>query len=168
MEKLHYTTFNTDMGWVGVLASPKGLLSVIFPQPTDAIAHRVLGSRIDNTHRAPELFRDLPDRLRAYFSGQMVTFPDDLDLSNATNFQRLVWETTRLIPYGKTRSYAWVALQMKKPGAARAIGQALGRNPLPIIVPCHRVIASNGGLCGFGGGLGLKMHLLQIEDSNYH
>ncbi|GAH65608.1 unnamed protein product, partial [marine sediment metagenome] len=90
-------------------------------------------------------------------------FPDRLDLSGATDFQRKVWETTRLIPYGETRSYAWVAEQIKQPRALRAVGQALGRNPLPIIVPCHRVVASNGKPGGFTGGIEVKKRLLHLE-----
>ncbi|GAI87660.1 unnamed protein product, partial [marine sediment metagenome] len=73
------------------------------------------------------------------------------------------WEETRLIPYGETRSYAWVAKQVGKPKAARAVGQAMGSNPLPIIIPCHRVITSNGKLGGFGGGLEMKRQLLSLE-----
>jgi len=76
-----------------------------------------------------------------------------------------VWQATRLIPYGETRSYLWVAVQIGKPGAARAVGQALGRNPLPVIIPCHRVIASDGGLGGFTGGLVMKRRLLELETS---
>jgi len=106
------------------------------------------------------------ERLKVYFSGGKVSFPDELDLSGATSFQREVCEITRLIPYGETRTYLWVAEQIKRPRAARAVGQALGRNPLPIIVPCHRVIASDGGLGGFGGGVEMKSHLLRLEASN--
>ena len=78
-------------------------------------------------------------------------------------FQREVWEATRLIAYGEARSYQWVAGQIKKPKATRAVGQALGSNPLPIIVPCHRVLASDGKLGGFTGGLDMKKNLLHLE-----
>lgn len=105
------------------------------------------------------------ERLKSYFAGHKADFPDKLDLSGATTFRREVWEITRLIPYGETRSYAWVAMQIRKPKAVRAVGQALGRNPLPIIVPCHRVLASNGGLGGFSGGLEMKRFLLRLENS---
>jgi len=99
----------------------------------------------------------------AYFTGQRVDFPDRLDLSGATPFQRGVWQAARLIPYGETRSYAWVAGQIGKPKAARAVGQALGRNPLPLIVPCHRVLAADGGIGGFSGGVEMKKYLLAHE-----
>ena len=104
-------------------------------------------------------------RLMVYFSGQRETFPDELDLSVATPFQREVWKATKLIPHGETRSYLWVAKQIKRPEAARAVGQALGRNPLPVIIPCHRVIASDGQLGGFSDGLEMKRYLLCLEAS---
>jgi len=105
----------------------------------------------------------LVQRLRAYFNGHTVTFPDELDLSAATPFQRQVWEKTRQIPFGETRSYSWIANEVGQPYAARAVGQALGRNPLPVIIPCHRVITSHGKLGGYTGGLNIKKHLLNLE-----
>ncbi|MBN1692717.1 MAG: MGMT family protein [Dehalococcoidales bacterium] len=98
--------------------------------------------------------------------GQRVDFPDKLDLQGATDFQRKVWEATKQIPYGQTRSYEWVAKQVGKPGAARAVGQALGKNPLPVVVPCHRVITCDGKSGGFGGGLAMKKRLLALEKSS--
>jgi methylated-DNA-[protein]-cysteine S-methyltransferase len=94
-----------------------------------------------------------------------VTFPDELDLPQATTFQRKVWEITRLIPYGETRSYSWVAEQLGKAGAVRAVGRALARNPLPIITPCHRVVEKDGTLGGYSGGVEIKEYLLQLEAS---
>ncbi len=161
--ELKYITFNTDMGWVGILASAKGLLDTTLPQRSAQEAHQLLGESINQASWSPRLFDDLMERLKVYFSGGKAAFPDELDLSGATPFQREVWEATRLIPYGETRSYLWVAEQIKKPGAARAVGQALGRNPLAIIVPCHRVVASDGGLGGFGGGVEMKQDLLHLE-----
>lgn len=103
------------------------------------------------------------EQLTAYFIGCPVYFPDELDLSRATPFQRRVWQAARLIPYGQTRSYAWVAGQAGAPLAARAVGQALGMNPLPVIIPCHRVLASDGAMGGFTGGLEMKQRLLALE-----
>ncbi len=96
-------------------------------------------------------------------AGHKVAFPDALDLSAATSFQRQVWQITRLIPYGETRSYSWLAEQLGKAGAVRAVGQALGRNPLPIIIPCHRVVAKDGQLGGYTGGVEIKRYLLNLE-----
>ena len=162
-QELNYIIFDTDAGWVGVLGSAKGLLRTTLPQRSAEEARQLLGDGVNYAAWAPHLFDDLAQRLRIYFGGHRATFSDKLDLSGATAFQREVWEITRLIPYGETRSYAWVARQIKKPNAARAVGQALGRNPLLIIVPCHRVLASDGKLGGFGGGLDMKRYLLRLE-----
>ena len=161
--ELKYVTFNIDMGWVGILASAKGLLATTLPQRSVEEAHQLLGVSADQAKWSPHLSADLVKRFNLYFSGHQVVFPDELDFSAATPFHRKVWETTRLIPYGETRSYLWVAKQMRRQRAARAVGQALGKNPLAIIVPCHRVIAGDGGLGGFGGGLQLKQRLLHLE-----
>ncbi|MFH1652060.1 MAG: MGMT family protein, partial [Chloroflexota bacterium] len=97
------------------------------------------------------------------FRGVPVAFPDALDLEAATEFQRRVWRAAREIPYGETRSYAWIAGKLGQPGATRAVGQALGRNPLLIVIPCHRVLAGDGSLGGFRGGLPWKKFLLGLE-----
>jgi methylated-DNA-[protein]-cysteine S-methyltransferase len=110
-------------------------------------------------------FGTLPQRLKLYFEGCYIEFPDELDLSDATDFQRSIWEKTRTIPYGETRSYNWVACEAGYQKAARAAGNALGENPFPLIVPCHRVIRSDGGLGGFTGGIEVKEYLLQLEKS---
>ncbi len=101
--------------------------------------------------------------LRRYFSGKRVNFDLPVDLGRATEFQKAVWRAAAKIPYGKTRSYAWVAKKIGRPKAARAVGQALGANPVPVIIPCHRVISSAGTLGGFSGGLPMKRRLLAIE-----
>jgi len=163
--ELNYITFNTSMGWIGVSGSVKGLLRTTLPQRSAQEAHQLLGDSVNCATWSPRLFEGLMERLRAYFSGHKVTFPDRLDLSGATPFQREVWEITRLIPYGETRSYTWVAEQIKRQGAVRAVGQALARNPLPVIVPCHRVLNIDGKLGGFGGGVEMKRQLLFLEAS---
>ncbi|MBA7505853.1 Methylated-DNA--protein-cysteine methyltransferase [subsurface metagenome] len=135
------------------------------PQRSAQEACQLLGNNVNHATWSPHLFDDLMERLRTYFSGHKVAFPDKLDLFRATHFQREVWEITRLIPYGETKSYAWVAEQIKRPKAMRAVGQALSKNPLPIIVPCHRVVASDGKLGGFSGGVEMKKCLLSLETS---
>ena len=164
-QQLNYITFSTDIGWIGILSSAKGLLGTTLPQRSAQEACQRLGDSVSHATWSPQLFKDLMERLKVYFSGHKTTFPNKLDLSRATPFQREVWEMTRCIPYGETRSYAWVAEQIKKPKAMRAVGQTLGKNPLPIIVPCHRVVASNGKLGGFGGGLEMKRYFLSLEAS---
>jgi methylated-DNA-[protein]-cysteine S-methyltransferase len=164
---LKYTVANIGVGWVGVLGSNSGLLRITLPQELAQEAERLLGGRLREAIRADHFFIDLIARLKSYFDGQRVAFNDELDLSLATAFQREVWQLTRLIPYGETRSYGWIAERLGRAGAGRAVGQALGRNPLPVIVPCHRVVAKDGGLGGYSGGLAKKGYLLRLESSSY-
>lgn len=162
---LKYTTFNADAGWIGILGSVKGLLRVTLPRISAQEAQQLLGDTISHAKRDSHSFEGLIARFRVYFSGDEVVFTDELDLAGATIFRRQVWEATRLIPYGETRSYMWVAKQINKPEAVRAVGQALSRNPLPVIVPCHRVLNIDGRLGGFSGGLEMKRYLLSMEGS---
>jgi methylated-DNA-[protein]-cysteine S-methyltransferase len=107
-------------------------------------------------------FREVKRQLKAYFAGKLTDF--DLPLSpQGTEFQLKVWKTLRTIPYGKTWSYGELARRIKRPAASRAVGAANGQNPIPVIVPCHRVIGADGSLTGFGGGLPIKQKLLALE-----
>jgi methylated-DNA-[protein]-cysteine S-methyltransferase len=164
---LKYTVANIGVGWVGVLGSNSGLLRITLPQESARGVERLLGDRLREVIRAGDFFTDLIERLKSYFDGQRVAYNDELDLSLATVFQREVWQLTRLIPYGETRSYGWIAERLGRAGAGRAVGQALARNPLPIIIPCHRVVAKDGGLGGYSGGLAKKGYLLRLESSSY-
>ncbi|MCL4425379.1 MAG: methylated-DNA--[protein]-cysteine S-methyltransferase [Firmicutes bacterium] len=102
-------------------------------------------------------------QLEEYFAGRRREFELPLDLSAGTPFQQAVWDALQAIPYGQTLSYRELAIAVGRPGGPRAVGQALGANPVPIVVPCHRVIAADGSLGGFGGGLPLKARLLRLE-----
>lgn len=107
-------------------------------------------------------FRDVIRQLRAYFAGRLKAF--DLPLAPAgTEFQLRVWRALQTIPYGETWSYGELARRIRRPAASRAVGAANGQNPIPVIVPCHRVIGSDGSLTGFGGGLPIKQKLLALE-----
>jgi len=125
---------------------------------------------VDQTHEPNRVgwvlddgaFPDAVDQLRGYFAGERSDF--DLELSmSGTEFQRRVWQALTTIPYGETRSYGEIAEQIGAAGAARAVGLANGRNPIAIIVPCHRVIGANGDLAGYGGGVERKRALLALE-----
>ena len=129
--ELKYTTFNTSKGWIGILGSSKGLLGTTLPQCSAQAARQLLGDRVNYATHSPHWFEDLMERLRTYFNGHQVTFPDELNLSGATSFQRKVWEITKLIPYGKTRSYLWVAEQIKQPEASRERRCPFISNPPP-------------------------------------
>jgi methylated-DNA-[protein]-cysteine S-methyltransferase len=110
------------------------------------------------------VFSEAVEQLEAYFAGDRTEFDLALDLVG-TDFQRRVWQALLTIPYGETRSYGEIAKQIGAPGAFRAVGLANGHNPIGIIVPCHRVIGSNGSLTGYGGGIDRKRALLELERS---
>jgi methylated-DNA-[protein]-cysteine S-methyltransferase len=150
------------MGWVGILGSAAGILAATLPQASATEAERRLGDSIKAAVPSEEPFGDTIQRLKDYFAAKRVAFPDRLDLSWATAFQREVWRLTQSIPYGETRSYGWLAKELGQRGA-RAVGQALARNRLPVIIPCHRVVAGDGALGGYSGGVGVKEWLLRLE-----
>lgn len=102
-------------------------------------------------------------QLQCYAAGTAVAWRVRLDLAGGTLFQQRVWRVLRRIPFGTTRSYGWVARQLGQPGAARAVGAACRANPIPIIIPCHRVVAADGALGGFSAGRRWKRRLLQLE-----
>jgi methylated-DNA-[protein]-cysteine S-methyltransferase len=160
---IKYAVISTKFGFVGLGGSELGLALLTLPKSSrEAVLYEIkefAGDAVEGTSE----FDDLPFRLQCYFNGEQVSFTNSLDFCGATGFYRDVWNATRSIPYGETRTYAWVAQQIGKPRASRAVGGALARNPFPIIVPCHRVVASNGKLGGFGGGLALKKRLLELE-----
>lgn len=164
---LSYDVFETTMGWMGVLASDRGLRRTTLPQasPDECIAE--LGPEVEAATASPERFDDLRERLNRYFENDDVGFgTEPIDVDDASPFMKAAWEACRRIPAGETRSYKWLAEQAGRPQAPRAAGQSMARNRLPIIVPCHRVIASDGSLRGFGKGasrLGLKQRLLDLE-----
>jgi methylated-DNA-[protein]-cysteine S-methyltransferase len=115
--------------------------------------------------RRNDAFKPVKQQMAAYFAGELTDF--DLKLApQGTDFQLAVWSALETIPYGETRSYGDIAAQLGKPDASRAVGAANGQNPLPIVVPCHRVIGSNGNLTGFGGGLECKQFLLRLEQTH--
>lgn len=163
MELLYYHTFCTAAGWIAVLATGTGLLRSSLFYNSEQKAIDSLDITPESATFAPGRFERLEKRFKDYFNSHNVSFSDELDLSEATYFQRDVWQTARLIPYGETRSYSWVANKINRPRASRAVGLALGKNPLPIIVPCHRVIGGNGNPTGYSGGLEVKRKLLSIE-----
>src|SRR5690349_8734427 len=119
------------------------------------------GARGGHQHTSA-VMHDTLRELQAYFEGELKSFDVPLEIAG-TVFQKRVWNALQTIPYGQTRSYSQIAAQIGAPKAVRAVGAANGRNPIPIIVPCHRVIGASGGLVGFGGGLAWKRLLLDLE-----
>lgn len=110
-------------------------------------------------------FKVLEDLIKRYFDGERIDFNFPLDLSYTTAFQRSVYKITKTIPYGEVKTYKWVAKKIDLPDASRPVGGALSRNPIPLLIPCHRVIREDGGMGGFTahGGIDLKMKMLKME-----
>ena len=156
------------MTWTTCLDTPIGAIRMT-SEGTSLTGIDLEGERHGRGARADERRRDdaepfarAKEQLAAYFRGELTRF--DLPLApDGTPFQREVWEELRRIPYGTTVSYGEVARRIGRPNASRAVGLANGRNPLPIVVPCHRVIGADGSLTGYGGGLPRKRALLDLE-----
>ncbi|MFC2029815.1 methylated-DNA--[protein]-cysteine S-methyltransferase [Chloroflexota bacterium] len=157
--------FETAFGWVGIAWSAQGLVAVTLPEPSESEAWDELPPRSASaTVPAANLDVELLARnLGLYFDGVNVTFDEALDPNVGTPFLRRVWGLTRLIPRGEVRTYGEIAREAGSPLAARAVGQAMTRNPWAVIVPCHRLVGSSGQLTGFGGGLPMKRRLLDME-----
>lgn len=160
---LYYTLFETRLGWVGLSATAeKKICRLVWHQPSREAARHSLGGSELIEDSVP--FHDLPQRLECYFKGEKVNFSNRVKLSSITPFRYATLKIVRSIPYGETRSYSWIAANLGKPQAYRAVGQALRLNPVPIIIPCHRVVGATGSLIGFSGGLSLKRFLLHMEE----
>ena len=164
MAKIVIAVCETDWGWVGMARSSQGLLTLTLPKLDREAALRPCMDRWgDDAQQDDIALSDLQGKLCRYFDGQQVSFDETLDMRGATGFQRRVWEATRRIPRGQTLTYGEIARQVGSPGAARAVGQAMARNPWPVIVPCHRVVGHDSRLTGFSGGLDMKRRMLEME-----
>lgn len=155
------TTIASPLGPMLLAASPAGLAGIWFTDQRHLPpAERIRAWPPEPTH--PALIA-AAGQLGAYFGGKLTRFDLPLDLSAGTPFQQSVWQALRQIPAGSTLSYGDLARQIGQPAAVRAVGAAVGRNPLSIVVPCHRVLGAGGALTGYAGGLHRKTALLQLE-----
>lgn len=153
---MYYSYVESPVGRLLIVADDQGLRQVNFPTARKKVAPARGWARDDDK------LREAREQLEAYFRGDRKEF--DLPLViDGTAFQREVLRALQKIPYGETRSYADIARDIGRPKAVRAVGGANGRNPLSIVIPCHRVIGASGELTGFGGGLGVKKALLELE-----
>ena len=150
-----WTIHETPIGPLTLRGSARGLTSLSFPGR---------GGPLDEAARAPDLFADAVRQLDEYFAGERRRFDLELDLQG-TPFQRSVWERLLAIGYGATTTYGAIARELGRVDRVRAVGAAVGRTPVPIIVPCHRVLGADGSLTGYGGGLQRKQALLDLERS---
>ena len=159
---IKYTIIDTSIGTISAVGSEAGLCRISIHKSHKSALESIT-QQYPQSMESPDGFGGLPQRLKRYAQGERTIFNDKLDFASATPFRRAVWEATRSIPYGETRSYEWIAQRIGKPEAARAVGQALKSNPFPIVVPCHRVIGKDGSLTGFSAGIELKRRLLDLE-----
>lgn len=155
---LHRTALPSPVGVLTLVASDAGLVAILWQD--DAPSRVRIGEAMENVDHP--ILKATATQLGEYFAGTRMTF--DLPLHpHGTDFQRAVWQQLSAIPHGETRSYADIARALGQPTATRAVGAANGRNPLSIVVPCHRVVGSTGALTGFAGGIAAKRWLLAHE-----
>ena len=154
---MYYTSMATPVGTLMLVGDSTQLTQLLLPTQDGSPLPPPPGSQPD-----PGPFASAITQLEGYFAGDRTDF--DLPLAPAgTPFQRQVWDALRTIPFGRTTSYGVIATMIGSPGSARAVGLANNRNPLPLVIPCHRVIGSTGALVGYGGGLACKRWLLDHE-----
>lgn len=162
-EVLTAVAAETAMGWAGVALSERGIrFATLFHRSREACAGelRAFGA----VERPDERAEEVVSLLRGYAAGETVSLDDyPVDLPECSEVQRTAWLALREIPRGQTRSYSWLARHIGKGQAPRAVGAMVGANPVPLWLPCHRVVASDGTLHGFGGGLAMKQALLELE-----
>lgn len=159
MNHIYYSSVISRVGQVFVLSNEKGVSRIIFGE-------RGFRNHIDGLNVASVTeggaAADMAREIELYFDGQLSEFKTPIDVSEGTPFQNSVWKKLLDIPYGGTATYREIAEGVGRPGAARAVGNAVGANPIPIVIPCHRVLASNG-LGGYSSGIDIKKVLLRVE-----
>lgn len=175
----HTVIFRTRFGWMGLVGTPRGVARIVLPRASRrAVASELAPHAVASNGRRPVASGTLPKhegravetvlgqakrQLTDFLGGTRRVLDFPLDLSHGSSFQRRVWRAAQRIPFGRVRPYGWIASRVGGPRYARAVGHALGSNPVPVIVPCHRVVGHDGSLTGFAGGLPLKRKLLTLE-----
>ncbi|MDN5301488.1 MAG: methylated-DNA-[protein]-cysteine S-methyltransferase [Thermoanaerobacteraceae bacterium] len=172
METIYYRRIDTKIGRLMIASTRKGLCCVGLPAELEERFIEGLKKTYgkcdlwdeDGKGEKSSINDKALEELLLYFDGKLKQFTVPLDM-RGTDFQKKVWQQLLKIPYGKTASYGDIARAIGKPGASRAVGGANNKNPLPIVVPCHRVVGSDGSLVGYGGGLEIKKFLLRLESA---
>jgi methylated-DNA-[protein]-cysteine S-methyltransferase len=165
-----YAIFETELGWVGVMRTDDGLSASTLPRLTPLGAIQSLGTQAGDRDVGESDFTEAVHFVRTLLSGRPCRHDLPLDLSGGTVFQQSVWSAVGSVPFGCTRSYGWVAHTIGRPLAAHAVGQAISSNAVPLFIPCHRIIAANGDLGGYGPGveaLPAKRSLLRREGTHF-
>ena len=164
---LRYHICETDLGWVGLAFSGAGLRATTLPRASQDNAMRELLEMGALEPASQSEIADVPERIRALAAGRYADLSVRVDWSGVSPFRRAVLEECSRIPAGQTMSYGGLAEAIGRPGAARAVGRVMATNPFPLLVPCHRVVASDGTLGGYGGGLALKERILRAEGATW-
>ncbi|AVX19713.1 methylated-DNA-[protein]-cysteine S-methyltransferase [Carboxydocella sporoproducens DSM 16521] len=165
MEIIRWSEMLSPIGPLVLVSTEKGLCRLVLPGEGQATLLNWLNRKWTEeivVERNLKAHQQAIEQLGAYFAGELQQFDLPLDVSGSP-FQLQVWQELQKIPYGETRTYQEIATNIGKPRAVRAVGQANNRNPIPVIIPCHRVIGKSGALVGYGGGLEVKLYLLGLE-----
>ena len=160
-----YTTFITSFGWCGLIKGKRGLKRILLPDKNRKAVITKIKAFFPMSFFSKNGFEKEIKDIRAYFIRENKKFSFFLDFSGSTNFQRMVWSETAKIPYGQSRSYLFIAEKIGNKNSARAVGNALGKNPFPLVIPCHRVLRADNTMGGFTatGGTKLKEEMLKLE-----
>jgi methylated-DNA-[protein]-cysteine S-methyltransferase len=164
---VRYTVFSTKWGYFGLAGNEKGILKTVLPEKKKEAVERRLVEGLEKTVYEKGFLKEVQELVRAYFEGSYVDFGRDIPIvmNGGGKFSREVYDRLRDVTYGQTISYGQLAELAKSPGAARAVGQVMAKNNVPLIIPCHRVTCANGAMGGFSawGGVGLKKKMLSLE-----
>lgn len=157
--------FPTKLGWMGLVGSEKGVQRIYLPENSREGLRQRIGKEFPGSREGAPFLDQAKEEILEYFEGRRTQFGMRLDLSSATPFQRKAYQRMLAIPFGRVRTYRWLAEKIGNPRALRAVGNANGKNQWPLVVPCHRIVGSDGRLTGFSapGGLDLKAKLLKLE-----
>ncbi len=148
---IYYDIFDSPMGLLYLVFSGKFLAGISFKKP------------LYIAFKKGAIPKNFIKELTSYFQGSNSHFSQEIKFLTGTDFERKVWFSLKSIPFGETRTYKWIAEEIGKPLAIRAVGQALSKNPVPIVLPCHRVIESDGSIGGYSSGVNIKVRLLELE-----
>jgi len=163
--KSSFIVFRTKLGWMGLVGNERGVQRIYLPEPSREDLEDRIKKEFPDGREGGHALAEAKRQILEYFDGGRKKFEMPLDLSYATPFQQKVYQTMLAIPFGRVQTYRWLAEKIGNPKSLRAVGSANGKNRWPLVVPCHRIVGSDGRLTGFSapGGLDLKAELLRLE-----
>lgn len=161
----HYSLFETSLGWCGIVYGQQGVVKLYLPGMKKGNLKKNISSQFKNAVEEPVKARKIIKNVCSYFKKNNAPMDFKVDMTGMTDFQKKVYNAAIKIPFGKIKTYKWIANKIGVPAGPRAVGNALAANPVPLIIPCHRVVGCNGKLGGFSatGGLNMKKRMLALE-----